>query len=262
MSVAEIEAAAGEYMRRGWSVIPLRPRSKLPAIRWETYQRQRADSEALRRWLRRWPQLNIGIVTGAVSSLVVLDLDPGHGGFDSLEALERLHGPLPATVEAETGGGGRHLYFLSPPAPLRNKAGIAAGIDLRGEGGMVVAPPSIHPSGGRYRWRPGHEPGALPLAVLPRWMAQLAGDAPAGRGHPLAHWRALVREGVEEGRRNMTIASLAGHLLWHGVDAEVVLELMLCWNRQRCRPPLEDAEVARVVFSIAHLHRDRAGPVS
>lgn len=262
MSVSEIEAAAGEYLQRGWSVIPLRPQSKLPAIRWETYQHRRADSAALQRWLRRWPQLNIGIVTGAISGLVVLDVDRAHGGFDSLEALERLYGPLPATVEVETGGGGRHLYFASPPASLRNKAGIAAGIDLRGEGGMVVAPPSIHPSGGRYRWAPGHEPGALPLAVMPAWLVRLAADAPAGKGRPLAHWRTLVRAGVEEGRRNTTIASFAGHLLWHGVDAEVVLELMLCWNRQRCRPPLEDAEVARVVFSIAQLHQDRAGPAS
>ncbi|HXZ00419.1 MAG TPA: bifunctional DNA primase/polymerase [Stellaceae bacterium] len=260
MSVSEIEAAAGDYLRRGWSVIPLRPQSKLPAIRWEAYQRRRADRETLRRWVRRWPGLNIGIVTGAVSGLVVLDLDRGHAGFDSLEALERLHGPLPATVEAETGGGGRHFYFTAPPASLRNKAGIAPGVDLRGEGGMVVAPPSIHPSGGRYRWSPGHEPGTLAPAVLPRWLVQLATDAPAGRGHRLAHWRSLVRAGVEEGRRNTTIASFAGHLLWHGVDSEVVLELMLCWNRQRCRPPLEDAEVARVVSSIAQLHEGRGEP--
>jgi hypothetical protein len=231
----------------------------LPAIRWEEYQQQRADAQTLGRWVRHWPLLNIGIVTGAVSGLVVLDLDRRHGGFESLAALERLYGALPETVEAETGGGGRHLYFACPPAAPRNKAGLAPGIDLRGEGGMVVAPPSLHPSGGRYRWRQGHEPGALPLAVLPHWLVRLAQDEPAGRGHPLAHWRTLVKEGVEEGRRNTTLASFAGHLLWHGVDAEVVLELMLCWNRLRCRPPLEDDEVARVVASIAHLHEDRAG---
>lgn len=260
MADAEIEAAAGDYLGRGWSIIPLRPGSKMPAIRWEEYQRQHADAETLARWLHRWRHLNIGIVTGAVSGLVVLDLDRRHGGLESLAALERLHGPLPPTVEAETGGGGRHLYFACPPVAPRNRVGLAPGIDLRGEGGMVVAPPSLHASGGRYRWRPGHEPGALPLAVLPYWLARLAEDGPAGRGHPVAYWRALATEGVEEGRRNTTIASFAGHLLWHGVDAEVVLELMLCWNRERCRPPLDDAEVARVVASITHLHEDRAGP--
>lgn len=253
-------AAAGDYLERGWSVIPLRPGTKLPAIRWEPYQRRRAGAAELARWFQRWPSINIGIVTGGISGLVVLDVDLRHGGFDSLAALERLHGPLPDTVEAETGGGGRHLYFALPPAALHNKAGLAAGIDLRGEGGMVVAPPSLHPSGKPYRWRPGHEPASLPLALMPRWLQQLASEAPAGRGHSLAHWRELVRAGVEEGRRNTTIASFAGHLLWHGVDADVVAELLLCWNRVRCRPPLEDEEVARVVASIAELHDRRAPP--
>lgn len=253
-------AAASDYLKRGWSVIPLRPGTKLPAIRWELYQQRCAGAEELNRWFARWPSINIGIVTGRISGLVVLDLDRRHGGFDSLAALERLHGPLPETVEVETGGGGRHLYFALPPVPLRNKAGLAAGIDLRGEGGMVVAPPSLHPSGNPYRWRPGHEPDALPLAVLPRWLLQLASDAPPGRGHPLAHWRELVRTGVEEGRRNTTIASFAGHLLWHGVDSDVVTELLLCWNRVRCRPPLDDEEVVRVVASISQLHSRRATP--
>jgi hypothetical protein len=63
-----------------------------------------------------------------------------------------------------------------------------------------------------------------------------------------------VREGVSEGERNSTIASLTGHLLWHGVDPEVALEVMLAWNRMRCRPPLDDAEVARTVASITKLH--------
>jgi hypothetical protein len=69
----------------------------------------------------------------------------------------------------------------------------------------------------------------------------------------------LVREGVAEGARNATIASLAGHLLWHGVDPEVVMDLLLAWNRARCAPPLEDDEVARVVASIVRLHQEEQG---
>jgi hypothetical protein len=75
------------------------------------------------------------------------------------------------------------------------------------------------------------------------------------QGHPPAYWRGVVTEGVPEGRRNSTIASLAGHLLWHEVDPDVVSELLLCWNRQRCRPPLSDEEVLRTVGSITRLHR-------
>jgi len=73
-------------------------------------------------------------------------------------------------------------------------------------------------------------------------------------GHPLAHWRELVRQDVAEGTRNSTLASLAGHLLWHGVDPQVALELLLVFNRVRCRPPLPDDEVAQVVASITRLH--------
>ena len=68
-------------------------------------------------------------------------------------------------------------------------------------------------------------------------------------GHSTSYWRTLVREGVEESARNSTLASLAGHLLWHGVDSDVVLEMMLAWNRVRCQPPLPDEEVAAVVDS-------------
>ena len=63
-----------------------------------------------------------------------------------------------------------------------------------------------------------------------------------------------MRRGVAEGERNNTIASLTGHLLWHGVDPEVALQLLLCWNRVRCRPPLSDDEVARTVESIRRTH--------
>jgi hypothetical protein len=79
-------------------------------------------------------------------------------------------------------------------------------------------------------------------------------DEPARRGHPIAHWRRLVSDGVLAGERNNTIASLAGHLLRHEVDSAVVMELLLCWNRVRCQPPLEDEEVAAVATSISRLH--------
>ena len=75
-----------------------------------------------------------------------------------------------------------------------------------------------------------------------------------GSGRRPGDWLALVREGVTEGTRNTTIASLTGHLLWHGVEPGVALELMLAWNRLRCRPPLDDEEVASVVASITRLH--------
>ncbi len=211
-------------------------------------------------WFDRWPYANIGIVTGMVSRLVVLDIDPRHDGVDTLVQLEREHGPLPHSVEALTGGGGRHVYFLHPGEAMRNKVGLAAGIDLRGDGGLVVAPPSIHPSGRSYAWEVSHHPNETPLAAMPLWLRSLVADDEPHPGRPMAHSRSLVRSGVPEGERNNTIASLTGHLLWHGVDPEVVAELLLCWNRIRCRPPLPDDEVARTVESIRRTHfRERGG---
>lgn len=251
---SSIEEAALEYLKRHWSVIPIRSHDKRPAIRWQEYQHRHATKEEVNEWFSRWPASNVGIVTGAISGLVVLDIDPKHGGDAGLAELIRHHGPLPQSVEAITGGGGRHIYFAHPGGMVRNRVGLATGIDLRGDGGCVVAPPSLHPSGRVYSWRKGHAPHQRALAPMPAWLLQEAAGEYERRGHPLEYWRNLLREGVPEGERNNTIASLAGHLLWHGVDPHVVQELLLCWNRIRCRPPLSDGEVVRTVESITHLH--------
>jgi len=250
---ADIRAAAIAYAERRWSVIPIESRGKRPLLPWLEFQQRLATMAEIDAWFDRWPEANVGVVTGRVSGLVVLDVDPRHGGQASIERLRDEHGPLPRTVEAETGGGGRHLYFAHPAMPLANRVGLLPGIDLRADGGCVVAPPSLHTSGRRYRWAAGCAPDELPLAAAPRWLLPAAQDD-AHRGHPLAHWRELVRHDVAEGGRNSTLASLAGHLLWHGVDPQVALELLLAFNRVRCRPPLRDEEVAAVVASITRLH--------
>ena len=248
-----IHAAARDYAARGWSVIPVEPRGKRPLVAWLEFQERTAGANEINAWFRRWPDANVGIVTGRRSGLVVVDVDPRHGGLESVAGLEVEHGALPLTIEAATGGGGRHLYFAHPGPTVPNRVGAAPGIDLRGDGGCVVAPPSIHPSGRRYAWAPGRGPDEAPLAPLPPWLHE-SPRAERRAGHPIEHWRRLAREGVPEGERNGTLASLTGHLLWHGVDPEVAVELLLAWNRTRCRPPLPDREVASVVESIARLH--------
>lgn len=260
-AVSTVLDAALAYSRLGWSVVPIAPHEKRPLVPWTDFQHRTASEAEIRAWFTRWPDANVGIVTGAVSGLVVIDIDPHHGGVESIRRVERDHGALPRTVEVETGGGGRHLYFRHPGRPVANRVGLAPGIDLRADGGLVVAPPSRHPSGRPYRFVQGQDPGATPAAPLPEWFLEwfLATAGAAGHGHAVAYWRNLVKTGMREGNRNNTIASLTGHLLWHGVDPQVVTELLLCWNAVRAEPPLPTDEVVRTVESIRRVqaHHER-----
>lgn len=155
---------------------------------WKERMRQVAGIEQIRRWWRRWPDANVGVVTGAVSGLVVLDVDPRHGGGDSLAVLEGIHGVIPHTVESLTGGGGQHLYFRHPGTVVPCRS-IAPGLDIKGDGGLVVSPPSTHISGRLYGWESGCAPGETPLADLPPWLQRLAqGPSPVtGIGARVVH---------------------------------------------------------------------------
>lgn len=204
------------------------------------------DPAVLRRWWRRWPDANVGVVTGARSGIVVLDIDPRHGGDVSVEDLTAAHGRLPATAESRTGGGGRHLFYAHPAFHVPNAVDIAPGFDLRGDGGYAVAPPSRHVSGTDYVWV---HPPAGTLARLPAWCLLL-------ERHPLERedhggWRMDATAPIPEGRRNVTLASIAGSLRRRGATESELATALLAVNAARCLPPLDDAEVRRIARSIA-----------
>ena len=136
--------AALAYRKRGWSVIAMQARGKRPIVPWLRYESEFASVATVRGWFSRWPQANVGIVTGALSGLIVLDVDPRHGGDESLRQIESTAGALPVTVEARSGGGGRHVYFAHPGVRVPNRIGLRSGLDVRGDGGCIVAPPSVH----------------------------------------------------------------------------------------------------------------------
>ena len=101
--------AALSYAGRGWSAIPIEHRAKRPLVAWNEFESRCASAGEIEAWFARWPDANVGIVTGRVSGLVVIDIDARHGGEASLRRIELERGPLPTTIEAMTGGGGRHL---------------------------------------------------------------------------------------------------------------------------------------------------------
>ena len=231
---------------RGFYVFPCRPRDKQPATV-NGLKDATIDFGVIERWWRQEPNFNVAIATGAASRVFVVDID---GAEIELQKLEAEHGELPSSVEAITSRG-RHVYFRWPDRPVRNSAGkLGTGIDVRGEGGYVLAPPSVHPSGKKYCWSVD---SARAIAPAPAWLLDTIA-APAN-GVPVAtppsEWRALIEDGVGEGARDCTITRLVGHLLRRRIDPVVVVGLMQSFNATHCTPPLPPADIDRIVESIA-----------
>jgi putative DNA primase/helicase len=234
-------AAAASYAARGWAVFPLRPHGKEPLTP-HGYQDGSTDPETIAGWWREWPGANIGVATGSPSGMAVLDVDPRHGGDESLRDLEARYGPLPDTPTVLTGGGGQHYYFALPQGVTVRTRKVAPGLDLKGEGGYVVAPPSVHPSGRRYEWELGRSPDDLPLAPLPAWLLK-EGD------HGRREWQ-WDGEPIPEGRRHLHLVSLAGKLRAAGLGVEAIEVALLQENERRCLPPLPEREVQAIARSM------------
>jgi hypothetical protein len=169
--------AALSYAARGWKVFPLQVGGKFPLIPKSEGGRgfldATTDETTIRAWWEREPQANVGIATGPDSNLVVLDFDSKNGGLVSQDSLEREYGYF-ETLGVATGGGGIHYYYSYPPGfVVRNKQGLFPGTDIRGSGGYVCAPPSIHESGTSYRWL---NVGAAGPGALPEWLSELVID--------------------------------------------------------------------------------------
>jgi hypothetical protein len=162
--------AALAYAKRGWRVFPTRGKRPLTA---HGFKDATTDPQQIAVWWALWPNANVAIATGAVSGLVIIDTDKkpdlGIDGEESLALLEKRYGALPETVQQITGGGGYQRFFLHPGVPVQcnaNKLGF--GVDVRGDGGLVIVPPSRHPKTGRtYEWEVLHHVDDVPLAPLP-----------------------------------------------------------------------------------------------
>jgi bifunctional DNA primase/polymerase-like protein/primase-like protein len=243
---------------RNLCVFPCLPKAKAPACARGVLDAT-TDPEIIRRWWQARPDCNIGLATGSVSGVFVVDVDGADGELE-LRRLEAEQGALPATVETITGNG-RHLFFKMPAVPVRNSTGkVAPNVDVRASGGYVVVPPSLHPTGRHYCWSVD---SAASFALAPDWLlAKIGRPSSAGHPTPPAEWRDLVRDGVAEGQRNQTLARLAGYLLRHHVDPLVALELLATWNEARCHPPLDVAELGAVIDSIAGRELKRRGAAS
>lgn len=245
-------AAAIRYAERGWPVFPCRPRGKTPATR-NGLKDATTDQGLITGWWEQWPTANVAVRTGAESGLVVLDVD-GDAGHAALRRLLAEHGSLPPTAAVATPSGGAHHYFRHPGGRIANSAGkLGDGLDVRGDGGYVLAPPSIGAQG-----RPYAVAERAGVADLPPWLLRLLRDGGNGwrQPTPASEWVAIVRDGLPEGQRNAGLARLVGYLLRRDLEEPLVAEFVHLVNA-RSRPPLPDCEVDQVVESISRLEQRR-----
>lgn len=236
--------AALAYARLGFHVFPIAPGEKTPLTAHGFHDATR-DEARIRAWWAATPAAGVGIATGEVSGILVLDVDPRAGGDEELRAHTAKHGLLPTTVACVTGGGGSHFYFAAP-SPCPRSFDLAPGLEIKATGSYVVAPFSIHPSGRRYEWEPGFAPGPRPLAAAPAWLL-------SPNGYRKTQPTPAFEEGAagySEGARNKALASLAGTMQRRGMAPEAVLQALLVENALQCHPPLPESEVRAVVASI------------
>jgi Bifunctional DNA primase/polymerase, N-terminal/Primase C terminal 1 (PriCT-1) len=207
------------------------------------------DHDVVERWFRNQPW-NVAIVTGKMSGIFGLDVDPRHGGDNSIAALEIKNGPLPPTWRFLTGGGGEHFLFRHPGGLVPNSAGkLGVGIDVRGEFGYIVGPPSQHISGRAYTISVDHHPDDIPLADPPGWLIESV-KADVAVGASAKEWRSRIGSAIPEGQRNVTLARISGHLLANGIDPHVCLDIILSLNATHCTPTLPEHEILNIVASI------------
>ncbi len=201
------------------------------------------DSEIIQAWWQQQPDSNIGLCTG--NGLAVLDIDPRHQGDATLAALIEEFGQLPTTPQAQTGGNGSH-YFFRVPMGLQGGNGLLEGIDLKAEGGYVVAAPSVHISGGVYTWLEGLNLEQQALADVPNWLLEALKTKQSSKPKT-----PQTEERIIEGSRNASLTSIAGTLWRRDLNCTTLENALLVINRNQCVPPLEDAEVRRIAQSVS-----------
>ncbi|PKN33222.1 MAG: hypothetical protein CVU61_14495 [Deltaproteobacteria bacterium HGW-Deltaproteobacteria-19] len=248
---------------------------KKPCISgWTEYQKRLPTEEEVGTWFGQNPEPNIAIITGTVSNLVVFDLDS-----EDAVAYAEEEGGFPETVKVKTGKG-YHVYMKHPGFPVKNSVNKDLAIDIRSDGGYVVAPPSIHGSGHQYWWEEGHSIWELDPAPCEPWMIQYLKDvneqvgkkkAPKDGDNELnreipdqdnkkpvkenstGEFSRLLQEGCQEGERNHVTTSFIGHLFKTGMKPEEIWETVIIWNQTKVKPPLDLDELKRTFESVKSL---------
>jgi hypothetical protein len=263
--------AARDLAKRCGPVLPVN--GKIPL--WEGWPERASRSVGNE---REWTEATgVGLTTGRAAGYFVLDVD-AKGGIPALKELQNANGNLPITWRQYTGGGGMQDFFRTPSFPVRNSVGkIAKGIDVRGERGFVVAPPSLHPSGNQYRWADKLSPWETKLAYAPNWLIDKLRAQPRPAIVELTANIANLPDPVEAVRRARAylakipgaVSGERGHNETWKAACRVVrgfalgeqrgFELLASDYNPRCSPPWSEAELWHKVRGAARNGTDHWG---
>lgn len=240
--------AAIEYAKRGLAVFPLAEGTKIPCIQ-GGFTQATTDEEQIRLFWSVRPRCNIGIATGGMSNgLVVIDVDldndKGEDGYITLKAWESEHGELPEGACATTPRGGMHLYFISDE-PFSSSVNKELGVDVRAEGGFVVAPPSIREDGRTYDWDLHIEDYGIPRAD--ENVKAFINKVQEGKLN--GEKKFVLPDRIRDGERNDTLFRYACSLQAHSVPDDVIIASVIGVNKSLCDSPVSDTECKKIVNS-------------
>jgi len=239
MSNQTMLEAALSYIAQGFKVFPVRP-DKKPLNEHGLKDATQLQIDVKDYW-GKWPNAGIGLVT---DGFVVVDFDVKNGGLESKSLIEAKYGVLPRTRTHRTGGGGLHyIYRNLNGTNIRNTVTLGGykGVDLRANGGYILAPPSPHESGHRYEVIEDSE-----ITEAPEWLVTMATQK-----HTALLSTGSTGEPIPEGQRNTTLASLAGTMRRRGMPQGAIEAALLEVNATQCEPPLPEYEVREIAKSIA-----------
>ena len=245
------------YAEMGLAVFPLRPGSKKPATA-TGFKEATTNKDQIEKWWTKCPDYNIGIATGDMSGgLVVIDLDrneeKGYDGYEVLKEWQKKNGNLPETAISITGRGGYHYFYRDPEKSWKTKVGLYEGIDIRADGGYIVAPPSLHPNGRRYEWEQGPEEyGFTPVNMSVS--ASLKPEEYTAEKHFCSP------EVIPLHTRADTLMRLACSQQAKGLSDEAIRAAVKAENQAKCVPPMTDEELEEDVFRVLKRYEKGTAP--
>ena len=240
-----LDAAIKYATEYGWAVFPVSSNTKKPHTPNGCKDAKKAVGP-IRAWWKKWPDAAIGIATGSASNLIVIDEDidedKGKNGYHEIRRWEKDHGALPETVQSITGRGGYHLFFRYTGTDIGNRTNLLDGVDVRGEGGYVIVPPSKHPNGTEYMWEYG--PDEMEPADLNETVMELLS---IGKEERTEHFQLPAT--IPTGSRNDTLYRLACSLQAQGVPDSGIMAAVQVANTERCQEPIDQEELETIVAS-------------